>query len=839
MKSLFTLCNSAILLGLSISAALHAQTNDPAFTIGTGASTRVTCSALQLDGDVVIGGNFTTYNGTTINRVARINLDGGLDTGFAPSAGANAQVNAVALGSGGDVYVGGQFTLFNGTGRNRIARANSDGTLDTGFNPGTGFNGIVTSIVVQSDGKVICVGDFTSYNGTGRNRIARLNDDGTLDTGFNPGTGANFLVSCVTLLSNGQLLIGGFFNNYNGTTVVAHARINGNGSLDLTYNSGGAGPNDAVYSIAVQRDDKVLVGGNFTTYNGTGRNRIARLNSNGTLDTGFSPGTGANGLVQTICIQSDDAVVIGGDFTTLDGSTRTRLARLSSTGALDPGWTSGANQTVHSLLWMPEGRIVVTGLFTTIAGSSRNRMARLSALCTDQVSVVVTTDGAASEVSWEIIPAGYSYSAYTGNGFSDNSTSSIQACLAIGCYTLRVNDSGSNGIANGGYLLKSQNGERIIDNAGNFSTGGLSQISGGQGGPTSFCLPLATQKLIYTSRDKLDWVNGQYVVSQADAAVSQVWNDFGMGSPERANTGYDFWLFNPNGGYSFVRQRRHSTSDNFGNVGATRACHMKVNNWAAGNHLQQNVLYNVRVRPVVLGVAGEWGSAYLFKIDPARAACPLTKLMDIPGNQYISCGQTRSWGNGNYVHARPVAGANKYQFRFRIPTEFFSVTRTSNTYFVQLNWATLPLVPGKTYEVDVRASLDGGATWCSDIPSPLDPWGDQCLLTISSSFSTTPHDAPLESITDAPVDHALSLWPSPSTDGILNLAFAGLAEESSNLTIELFDAMGRTAYSKSLFVTEGNWTGSLVLPADLPSGIYTVRAHDGRTQWTGRWALQR
>ena len=91
--------------------------------------------------------------------------------------------------SDGKIIIGGSFTSYDGIGRNSIARLNADGSLDIGFNPGTGANNPVHSITLQPDGKIIIGGDFTNYNGTGRNRVARLNTDGSLDTGFNPGIG--------------------------------------------------------------------------------------------------------------------------------------------------------------------------------------------------------------------------------------------------------------------------------------------------------------------------------------------------------------------------------------------------------------------------------------------------------------------------------------------------------------------------------------------------------------------------------------------------------------------------------------------------------------------------
>ena len=118
--------------------------------------------------------------------------------------------------------------------------------------------------------------------------------------------------------------LGGAFNiTINGTNRYGLARLNSDGSLDNTFN-----PDVGGYPIALQPDGKVLIGGSFTTVNGTNRNRIARLNADGGLDTSFNPGTGADGLVRSIALQSDGNVLIGGDFTTVNGEVRPRIARL-------------------------------------------------------------------------------------------------------------------------------------------------------------------------------------------------------------------------------------------------------------------------------------------------------------------------------------------------------------------------------------------------------------------------------------------------------------------------------------------------------------------------------
>ena len=98
---------------------------------------------------------------------------------------------AFSIQADNKIVIGGVFNEVNGTARNNIARLNADGGLDTGFNPGTGADNTVTTLSVQPDGKILIAGYFTSYNGASRNRIARLNTDGSLDVGFDPGTGAN------------------------------------------------------------------------------------------------------------------------------------------------------------------------------------------------------------------------------------------------------------------------------------------------------------------------------------------------------------------------------------------------------------------------------------------------------------------------------------------------------------------------------------------------------------------------------------------------------------------------------------------------------------------------
>jgi len=360
---------------------------DATFNPGTGADNTIQSLALQPDGKVLIGGDFTNYNGTPRNRIARMNADGSLDATFNPGTGVGGgsfpTVLSLALQPDGKVLIGGEFTSNNGTPRNRIARLNADGSLDASFNPGTGVNAAVADISLQPDGKVLIGGFFSTYNGTSRNNIARLNIDGSLDASFNPGTGADNTIRSLALQHDGKVLIGGWFSSYNGTSRNYIAGLNADGSLDANFNPGpGIGANSSVRSLALQPDDKVLIGGRFTDYNGTSRNRIAGLNADGSLDAGFNPGTGANDWVNSLVLQPDGKVLIGGQFFSYNGTPRKRIARLNADGSLDVGFNPGTganNGGVESLALQPDGKVLIGGRFTDYNGTSRNRIARLNA----------------------------------------------------------------------------------------------------------------------------------------------------------------------------------------------------------------------------------------------------------------------------------------------------------------------------------------------------------------------------------------------------------------------------------------------------------------------------
>jgi uncharacterized delta-60 repeat protein len=304
----------------------------------------------------MLGGAFNRVNGEDYRRVARLNPDGSLDESFDPGTGADNSVSSVVLQPDGRVLIGGFFTRVDGIDRNRIARLNADGSLDFSFDPGTGASMPVFSVALQADGKVLIGGPFNWVGGAGREEIARLHADGSVDLGFNAGpapTGMVLPMHAVAVQDDGQILAGG-----------AHRldRFNPDGTLDGDCHAN-RGPNQSVLSLALQPDGKLLMAGLFSRAGGTARNQIARLHSDGSVDDTFHPGLGPNSGVSSLAVKPDGGILAGGVFSSVDGVTRNGIARLNGDGTLDDGFIPALNAgaRVASIVIQKDGKILWAG----------------------------------------------------------------------------------------------------------------------------------------------------------------------------------------------------------------------------------------------------------------------------------------------------------------------------------------------------------------------------------------------------------------------------------------------------------------------------------------------
>ncbi len=386
---------------------LGAGSLDQTFNPGTGAEAGNTHAAvrslkLQADGQILIGGDFTRFHGDSNHvRVARLNLDGSPDNTFKTANGPNNSVQAIEL-SAGKVLIAGAFNTIGTVVNNRVARLSATGTFDSTFNLPLGLNAEVNTLALQPDGKVFIGGMFTGVSAAGRNRITRLNGDGNWDDSFNPGSGADNTVHSIVLQSNGKVIVGGAFTAMNGSSHRGITRLHPNGLVDASFDPG-TGANGAVYSVLLQKDGKIVVAGSFTAINGnTNHIRIARLNADGSLDAAFDHGLGTNKVagigpdnaIYAMALQEDGKIIIGGDFTQITALvtnaatkvvsskfvSRTRIARLNQDGSLDesfdPGY--GANDTVLAVAVQLDGKVLLAGKFSEVDRVNRNGLARLN-----------------------------------------------------------------------------------------------------------------------------------------------------------------------------------------------------------------------------------------------------------------------------------------------------------------------------------------------------------------------------------------------------------------------------------------------------------------------------
>jgi uncharacterized delta-60 repeat protein len=324
---------------------------------------------------LLVGGAFTSVNGSgSRSRLARLFADGSLDPTFLNTgSGVSSTIWCLAVPTDNRIVIGGDFTSVNGTARTRVARLNTNGTVDGTFIPTNIINGSVLALAVQSDNKVIIGGGFAGGNFPSWN--ARLNPDGSTDTNFSSVLTGE--VNAIAIQPDGKIVIGGAFVTVNGTARNRIARLNADGSLDTTFLNGLGGANGRVRCLQIQTDGKILIGGDFTVFNATARGYVARLNTNGVLDAGFAA-SGPNNAVYAIAVQPDSSIVIAGGFSAYAAFNLSRVARLYADGTRDPSFfTFGINNLVQSLATQSDGAILTGGTFTTISNTNRSYLGRL------------------------------------------------------------------------------------------------------------------------------------------------------------------------------------------------------------------------------------------------------------------------------------------------------------------------------------------------------------------------------------------------------------------------------------------------------------------------------
>ena len=371
--SLFRIAIASALLLFICSLRAQPGSLDLTFDPGSGVDGSVMSIVRRDDGSLYIGGGFTGVNGTNRQYVALMNTNGSLDLGFNPAQAVPGPVNAMALDASNRVLAAYWQLNFGVT--YGFMRLNPNGTADLSFSNNVSWQ--VRAIAVLPTGQILIGGQFNRTYGA----LARLNENGSLDPSF--AVTLNGAVEAITFDHDGKLLIGGSFLTVNGTVAQRVARLETNGVVDTSFDTATAGPDNLVQRICVQPDGKILITGWIANVAGVPRQGVARLNTNGTLDTTFNVqfDLGPWSLyTSSVLADGSGKIYLGGNFRSIDGSLRGGVARLHPNGRLDTGFDPGFGlDEVNTLLLQPDGRIVVGGDdFYEVNGVSRRRLARLN-----------------------------------------------------------------------------------------------------------------------------------------------------------------------------------------------------------------------------------------------------------------------------------------------------------------------------------------------------------------------------------------------------------------------------------------------------------------------------
>lgn len=370
------------------------------------ANANVRCIAVQADQKIIFFGNCSFYDGVYQPYGGRLLKTGLLDPSFSPIT-LDARVDdAVIQPWDQKIVIGGSFTKVNGVSRSGIARLNTDGSLDLTFNPGqgiaSGYGDLRVWCLAIKDApdplkrRIMVGGQFEQFDGAfigTRGGLVQLFENGSRDVAYAPLVEKG-PVYAMYLDKNNKLLIGGEFWSAGGAFKLRIARLNEDGTLDNSFSSGAgfSGPNSSVTTIAVMPDDKVVIGGYFTQFNGITRRGLARLNSDGSLDPAFNNGLGFQGggsiydnatEVRRVFSPGDGTIIAGGNFTTYNGTAYQNIVKLMSDGSVDPGMTfgTGFNEWVIDIQeqeYLPsDKRILVGGFFDTYRGYTQGAIMRL------------------------------------------------------------------------------------------------------------------------------------------------------------------------------------------------------------------------------------------------------------------------------------------------------------------------------------------------------------------------------------------------------------------------------------------------------------------------------
>lgn len=357
---------------------------------GASLSWSVRSIAQQPDGKLLVGGSFLSFNGVTAKAIMRIEENGSVDTTFkspnAEIASTTPTVYTISLLPNGKLFLGGNNIGINSSNQSGIMLLNANGSVDASFQPGPGASSsnIIYAIVPLANNQLLIGGDFPQFGSNTVRRLARLNANGSVDASFALGNSIYLTgtIASIQMLGDSSFVYSGGFNNSLSGGNNSVEKLTKNFIIDTKFNEV-TGAKSGVNTFAVQADSKIMIGGQFTTFNKISRGRIARLTSNGDLDETYAPFKGANADVNSVIVQPDGKVIAAGAFTTFNDTAAGRIIRTDAFGNIDTAfWNrigTGANGSITVMRRQPDGKILLGGNFVYFNGIVANYIVRLNA----------------------------------------------------------------------------------------------------------------------------------------------------------------------------------------------------------------------------------------------------------------------------------------------------------------------------------------------------------------------------------------------------------------------------------------------------------------------------